>query len=140
MPGPPPNPNARRRNARPDWVTLPAEGRNGPTPRWPLSGRTPRGWVDLWRLPQALMWDSQDMHVLVARYLLTRSKAHDMLMNGEDVNASLLKAVTEFEDRLGLSPMALKRLQWEIGDAPAAVGESEGKVIEADERFKRLLG
>lgn len=34
--GPPPNPNARRRNARPAALRLPAEGRKGKAPRWPL--------------------------------------------------------------------------------------------------------
>lgn len=34
--GPPPNPNAIRRNARQGLTTLPAEGRKGRTPKWPL--------------------------------------------------------------------------------------------------------
>lgn len=34
--GPPPNPSARRRNARPAQMTLPAEGRVGDAPVWPL--------------------------------------------------------------------------------------------------------
>lgn len=36
MPGPPPNPNARRRNARVGVVLLPSEGRTGEPPQWPL--------------------------------------------------------------------------------------------------------
>lgn len=36
MPGPPPNPNARRRNARVGVVLLPSEGRRGDAPEWPL--------------------------------------------------------------------------------------------------------
>lgn len=36
MPGPPPNPNAQRRNARVGLVRLPAGGRTGRTPKWPL--------------------------------------------------------------------------------------------------------
>lgn len=36
MPGPPPNPNAIRRNARVGMVRLPAGGRTGRMPRWPL--------------------------------------------------------------------------------------------------------
>lgn len=36
MPGPPPNPNAIRRNARVGPVVLPAGGRAGSTPNWPL--------------------------------------------------------------------------------------------------------
>ena len=37
MPGPPPNPNAVRRNARVGLVTLPAEGHKGRAPKWPLT-------------------------------------------------------------------------------------------------------
>lgn len=36
MPGPPPNPNAARRNSRVGLVRLPAGGRTGRTPKWPL--------------------------------------------------------------------------------------------------------
>jgi hypothetical protein len=36
VPGPPPNPNAIRRNARVGVVVLPAEGYRGRTPKWPL--------------------------------------------------------------------------------------------------------
>lgn len=36
MPGPPPNPNAIRRNPRVGPVVLPAGGRTGRTPKWPL--------------------------------------------------------------------------------------------------------
>lgn len=36
MPGPPPNPNAVRRNQRVGVVVLPAEGYKGRTPKWPL--------------------------------------------------------------------------------------------------------
>lgn len=36
MPGPPPNPHAVRRNARVGMVNLPASGRKGRTPKWPL--------------------------------------------------------------------------------------------------------
>lgn len=135
MPGPVPNPNARRRNARPDWVSLPAAGRRGKTPKWPLGGRTPAGWVDLWKLPQAVMWERDNAVVQVATYLTVRNAAHEALRNGEP-NAALLSELRQIEDRLGLSPMALKRLQWEIMEKPAESGG--GKVIEANDRFKRL--
>lgn len=36
MPGPPPNPNAIRRNPRQGLTVLPAAGRGGRTPKWPL--------------------------------------------------------------------------------------------------------
>lgn len=137
MPGPPPKRNARRRNARPDWVTLPAEGRRGFTPEWPLPGRTPRGWVGLWRLPQAVMWERTRSHMQVASYLVTRNQAHDLLLAGEP-HAALLAELRQMEDRLGLSPMAMKRLQWEIGEVCAVSASGDGKVIEANERFRNL--
>ena len=135
MPGPAPKQNVRRRNARPDWVALPAGGRVGKTPKWPLGGRVPAGWVDLWRLPQAVMWERDNAVVQVATYLTVRNAAHEALRNGEP-NAALLSELRQIEDRLGLSPMALKRLQWEITEKPAET--SGGKVIEANDRFKRL--
>jgi hypothetical protein len=36
MPGPPPNPNAIRRNPRQGLTVLPSEGRHGRSPKWPL--------------------------------------------------------------------------------------------------------
>lgn len=135
-PGPAPKKNARRRNARPDWVSLPAEGRPGRAPKWPLPGRVPRGWVDLWRLPQAVMWERDNAVVQVANYLVTRNTAQDLLLAGEP-NAALLSELRQQEDRLGLSPMALKRLQWEIGEATRE-SKQPGKVIEARDRFAKL--
>lgn len=135
MPGPAPKPNARRRNARPDWVTLPAEGRSGKAPAWPLSGRAPAGWAELWRLPQAVMWERDNAAVQVATYLMTRNSAHDALERGEP-NAALLSELRQIEDRLGLSPMALKRLQWEISETSDS--RPEGRVINARDRFTKL--
>ncbi|QPK78277.1 hypothetical protein G7Y31_06720 [Corynebacterium lizhenjunii] len=137
MPGPPPNPNARRKNARPDWVALPPQGRTGKTPAWPLPGRAPRGWVALWRLPQAVMWEQLKFETQVGMYLLARNTAQDLLLAGEP-NGALLSEVRQMEDRLGLSPMALKRLQWEIGGASPVSDDQDGVVIEANERFARL--
>lgn len=135
-PGPAPNPHARRRNKRPDWVTLPAGGRSGPTPKWPLKGRTPAGWVDLWKLPQAVMWERDNAVLQVATYLTVRNAAHSALAAGEP-NAALLSELRQMEDRLGLSPMALKRLQWQI-DEGSAKPSSEGTVVDASSRFANL--
>lgn len=136
MPGPPSNPYARRRNKSPDWVTLPAEGRVGATPKWPLKGRTPAGWVDLWKLPQAVMWEQDNAIIQVATYLTVRHAAHSALAAGEP-NAALLSELRQIEDRLGLSPMALKRLQWEISEK-AEVPSEEGTVVDATSRFASL--
>lgn len=128
MPGPPPKKNARRRNARPDWVKLPAGGRTGDPPAFPIAppvdtnpetGETrqaehPEGldalWAELWSSPQAVQWDALGWTRVVARYAL-------LVLASERPRASgkTLEEVRHLEDRLGLSPMAMKRLQWEVG-------------------------
>src|SRR4051812_28545199 len=60
--GPPPDPNALRRDRPGDatWTPLPLAGRKGQIPDWPLTGMTLREeqlWRDLWVKPQAVMWE-----------------------------------------------------------------------------------
>ena len=125
MPGPAPSPFARRKNARPDWVRLPVEGFRGDVPEWPLPFEPALAvldaWRELWRTPQAAMWAKEGHARMVARYAL-------MLVDAEspDAKAALLAEVRQMEDRLGLSPMAMKRLQWEIGEGEASRSAASG--------------
>jgi len=121
MPGPAPKPAAQRRrtNAVPGTVTLPATGRCGPPPAWPLDGDAPESWVTLWALPQAVAWERLRMVDVVARYALVRRAA-------ELLNKDALTEARLLEDRLGLSPMAMLRLRWEIAEAPPEQAESAG--------------
>lgn len=140
MPGPPKNPNARRRNARPDWRTLPSAGRAGAPPAYPIGKPTKAiaaVWTDLWSSPQAVAWEELGWTRVVARYAR-------VLVAAEKPNAaaSLLAEVRQLEDRLGLSPMAMKRLQWEIGPSSAAASSGDddqaGKVARLDDYRDRL--
>jgi len=112
MPGPAPNPHARRRNKRPDWLSLPADGYDGPIPAWPLNTDPADAemdlWLSLWRTPQAAAWAEGGFARVVARYVT--------IVCLVEINpiAALLGEVRQMEDRLGLSPMAMKRLQWEV--------------------------
>ena len=112
MPGPAPNPNARRRNKRPDWLSLPADGYDGNIPTWPLSSDISIAeedlWRSLWRTPQAAAWAEGGFERVVARYVMVTCLVE------LEPNAALLSEVRQMEDRLGLSPMAMKRLQWEV--------------------------
>lgn len=135
MPGPAPKKNARFGVGKSGWVSLPADGRKGQAPAWPLDGRPPAGWAELWRLPQAVMWEKQSSHLQIANYLLIRRAAHEALMAGEP-NAALLSELRQVEDRIGLSAMSMRRLQWEIVDRP--VDSGGGMVIVANDRFKNL--
>lgn len=108
--GPPPNPNARRRNARPTGVELPAEGRVGDAPDWPLDECTSREadiWSTVWRTPQAAAWERLAWTLDVALYVRFMALAET-----GDLNAA--KEARQWSDRLGLSPLAMLRLQWRI--------------------------
>lgn len=107
---------------------LPAEGRKGPAPQWPLpplpiddeglseiwQEREGELWADLWETPQAVAWERLRWTRTVARYVRfeVRAETGDLKAGAE---ARLL------EDRLGLSPQAMLRLRWEV--APDEVAE-----------------
>lgn len=171
MPGPPPKApgQRRRRNAAPGTRGLPASGRSGRTPRWPLvpdietkarhelaqqrleqaraalEEATPaqRGtrqaaferreeaasiaaarlseqrrlesalWRDLWRLPQAVEWERACCAREVGQYVRWQ-----VLAELGDIDAA--REARQLSDRLGLTPMAMLRLRWEVvDDAPA---------------------
>jgi hypothetical protein len=69
--GPAPDSNALRRDRKDDagWTTLPASGREGKTPSWPLTEVTAREtqlWVDFWKRPQAILWERNQQELEVA--------------------------------------------------------------------------
>lgn len=165
--GPPPKPDdqRRRRNATVAMTRLPAEGRAGPAPAWPLipdvvlttrhelaeakvrqleyeleeaaSEDRPTAaierrldtarekaaimaaqlreqrqleaalWGDLWRLPQATQWERLGWTRDVAQYV-----RHKVMAELGDLDGA--REARQWSDRLGLSPMALLRLRWEI--------------------------
>lgn len=121
MPGPAPKSNGqrRRRNApRANTVKLPADGRPGAPPKWPLRTSELPGWAEAWALPQAVMWEKQRVEMLVARYVYLQYQLSDP-ESQESQTASFWGELRQLEDRLGLSPMALMRLQWEIDGSSA---------------------
>jgi hypothetical protein len=109
----PPKFEPARRNARSGPVKLPAEGRKGDPPEWPLAGRSNAAeraaWADLWRTPQAVMWERLGWTRTVARYCRLMIEAEK-----RDADAKALAEARQFEDRLGLTPKAMRLLLWEI--------------------------
>lgn len=163
--GPPPKSNARRRNAQVAMTRLPAGGREGEPPKWPLiddvvtvakrdmarrqadelelalmepdlSGRERAAkqrkldgaqaaatvldkqieaqaalenelWRDLWATPQAVAWERMGWTREVAQYVRWKVKAEL-----GDLDAS--KEARQLGDRLGLTPLAMLRLRWEV--------------------------
>ncbi|NUP48997.1 MAG: hypothetical protein HOW97_17080 [Catenulispora sp.] len=119
--GPPPKPAAQRRrtNATVAMTRLPSEGRKGEPPEWPMrthAGYDDNLWAELWSTPQAVAWERLGAGTIrvVARYVVLLAEA-DV---GEPKAAM---EVRQIEDRLGLSPLAMLRLRWEI--APDEVAE-----------------
>ena len=112
MPGPLQDPRARRRIRNGPPVTcLPAEGRHGPTPEWPLSEASAEEleiWNSLWRTPQSAAWPPG--------WTRTAARLARMLAEAEKpgARASLLSETRQLEAALGLSSASMARLHWEI--------------------------
>lgn len=111
-----------RRNPRIGVVWLPAGGRPGKPPAWPLPGKLSaaerEAWAQLWATPQAHAWEQLGgtWTRTVARYcrLMVRAEAGDSY-------AALHAQTTALEDRLGLTPKSMRLLLWQI--APDEVEE-----------------
>lgn len=165
MPGPPPKApeNRARTNATIAMRRLPAEGRRGQQPGWPLAAdlaltvkrdiaredaaiclaqcdelegvalrkaqrkyeaaaevarvldaklkasrtRERELWNSIWKTPQAVAWEQLGWTRDVAMYV-----RHTVLAEQGDLDQA--KEARQWSDRLGLSPMAMLRLRWEI--------------------------
>jgi hypothetical protein len=91
---------------------LPAGGRRGATPSWPIGDPTEaeaQVWSELWRTPQAAAWETLGWTRAVARYCRVVVAAE-----APGAPAMVLSEVRQMEDRLGLSPLAMRRLEWEV--------------------------
>jgi hypothetical protein len=64
-------------------------------------------WADLWKTPQAVMWEKLAWDREVAQYVRFQIRAE-----GGDLDAA--KEARQWSDRLGLNPLAMLRLRWEF--------------------------
>lgn len=121
--GPPPkHPSQRRRsNATVAMTKLPAEGRTGSPPAWPLSmgvdpdqrDRESQLWSQLWTTPQAVAWERMNWAHNVGLYVR-------WMVAAESGNIKAGTEARQWSDRLGLNPLALLRLRWEIAEDEVA--------------------
>jgi hypothetical protein len=101
---------------RPDNV-LPREGSSEEVPPVPAGydlGPAGLGWWEFaWSTPQASKWDRSAV-MIAARRALLEDLMIQITMRGDEIGPGHLKAISDLEDRLGLSPRALLGLRWEL--------------------------
>jgi hypothetical protein len=189
--GPPPkHPSQRRRtNASVAMTELPAEGRQGDAPTWPLipdivtatqrdlaeakverlryerdeaTGSTIGSierrldaalerleilqrrlahqasleaelWAELWALPQAVQWERLGWLRDVAQYV-----RHKVLAELGDLDGA--REARQWSDRLGLSPLAMLRLRWEVVTDEVGARREERKSPARTRRLKAVDG
>jgi hypothetical protein len=105
----------------PGMIGLPADGRKAPAPRFPLPKPVAAErslWAELWALPQAVMWEQLHCGREVAQYVRWKVKA-------EAGSLDAAKEARQLGDRLGMTPLALLRLRWEVPADEVAQKRSE---------------
>lgn len=138
--GPAADPTSQRsqRVDRAGWVHLPAAGREGVPPAWPLPRPTKfelQVWSDAWRKPQALMWARRGWEVQVALYVRTLRQA-----SGAGARASTMTVLLRQEVNLGLTEDGLARNRWIIDDAPTAAAPPRRSTSNAKDRIRLIQG
>jgi hypothetical protein len=140
--GPPRDPNAIRRNRAGDggYELLPASGREGEPPTWPL-GRASKfereRWAEAWRTPQAIMWERLGMEIPVAIYVRSLAEA-----SKPGASAMKMQNVLRQIDTLGLSQGGLDRNRWRIVDDGPSTARTPArpKTATAKDRLRVLEG
>jgi len=140
--GPAPDPNSLRQDGE-GWITLPREGFRGEVPEWPLTagdelaGVEADLWAELWRKPQAFMWEQLGLKFEVAAYV----RAFVESTQPKAVNG-LKTAVLRMAAEIGLSLPGMHQLHWkfaedELGSKREAVSSSRPS---ARDRLRALNG
>lgn len=126
------------------WVTLPADGRDGPLPPFPLSSPSDREmdlWERLWQTPQAVMWDQLSQEFEVASYVR-------LLVRAESPRSSAIVwgQVKQFGESLGLSVSGMARNRWTVApvnasdDDQTATLAAVNPVFDLKDRLKAVSG
>lgn len=106
-----------------EWTVLPSTGRGGRAPAWPLhpkaSARERAVWTELWKQPQAIMWERLGQQHLVGIYVRRLVEAE-----APGAPVSLGTLVRQFADTLGLTTPGLVSNRWRIDDPPPAPGQT----------------
>jgi len=109
--------SAERRGVKrtPGFTQLPALGRHGDAPAWPLdrfNDDERRLWSKLWTLPQAVMWERMRCEDTVALYTRLFCEMSNAASPSQMVKIG--NEVRQLDAKLGLSPRAMLDLRWEV--------------------------
>jgi hypothetical protein len=133
-----------RRDRKDDagWTVLPAEGRKGKAPSFPLidpSKRELQIWVRLWKLPQALLWEKNQQELAVAFHVRTLCEAERA-----DAQANLRTLVRQQAGELLLTIPAMYSARVRIAEDEVATKRAEQaatpKRMSARDRLKAVGG
>ncbi|MFF4314989.1 hypothetical protein [Streptomyces sp. NPDC001507] len=141
--GPTPSSTGRSHKAKADaqgWLTLPADGRTGEPPTFPLidpSDRESELWSTLWDLPQGVGWEAGHLEFEVASYVRVLARAE--LPNS---HSTLWAQVKQIGESLGLTASGMARNRWVIGNAETddrpTTAAREARVASLTERLKAV--
>lgn len=133
MPNPPkmdPQRGSRGRGV----LVLPAGGRKGDAPDWPLAQAAEypewKLWRELWSTPQAVEWERQGWTRVVARYVR-------YCLAAEALEKDAMSEARQLEDRLGLTPKAMRLLLWTISTDEVAE-KRETTAADARQRIRAV--
>lgn len=123
--GPPPDPNALRRDRKDDadWLTLPAGVREDEPPEWPLAGCTAREaelWAKMWAKPQGHAWEKLGLEFEVG--LMVRRMAEAELPASHTSTGTLVR---QMMDSLGLTVPGMRSNRWKLADDELAEKREE---------------
>ena len=125
--GPPPEPNALRRDRKDDagWETLPSGGYTGPVPSFPLPVALEAEvelWQTLWVKPQAAMWAKLGLEFEVAAYVRAFLESVEA-----EASAGLKTAVLRMSAEIGLSLPGMHSLRWKFSEDEVAERREEAR-------------
>ncbi len=140
--GPAPDPNALRRDRPGDqaeWTALPADGRPGDPPAWPLPrpiNRERAVWAYLWSKPQAAAWEREgDDVMLVALYTRRWVEAEVRFST-----AASTTIVRQLADELGITSSGMARRKWRLATDEIAERRTAVSRPSARDRLKVASG
>jgi hypothetical protein len=130
------------------WIYLPAVGRVGDSPDWPLAvsrgkaiaAREALVWEREWHRPQAVMWEQVGLEVEVA--LFVRALVHAERPRSKMVTAGDRTLVRQLMDDLGISVAGLRSHHWVIAadEEPRPQAARDVDATSARDRLRLVVG